>query len=144
NDQKLESPPPARVRIAISTDFLRSVPVESDKFRRLVGAMSKFLSSSYSLVYPPFDIWKEYFNGEPAEMQLFSSAYVDEVIGRSLPRFLAQMAIMQPIDAEIRSSTAAELFSGGMPAFAGGAKKVGISEILNVAETLLVPEGKKK
>jgi hypothetical protein len=110
----------------------------------LVGASSKFLSSGYSLVYPPFDIWREYFNGQSAEMQLFSSAYVDKAIAGWLPSFLAQMAIMQPINAEIRSTTAFEMFGGGVPAFAGGSKKASISEILNLGETVFVPEGKKE
>ena len=144
DERKSESPLPGRFRITIFTDFLRSVPVLSDKFTHLVGASSKFLSSGYSFVYPPFDVWKEYFNGQPAEMQLFSSAYVDQAIAGWLPSFLAQMAIMQPINAEIRSTTAFEMFGGGVPAFAGGSKKASISEILNLGETVFVPEGKKE
>jgi hypothetical protein len=35
------------------------------------------------------------------------------------------------------------MFRGGVPAFAGGSEKVSISEILNLAETVFVPEGKK-
>src|SRR6516165_8261474 len=52
DERKSESPLPGRFRITIFTDFLRSVPVLSDKFTHLVGASSKFLSSGYSFVYP--------------------------------------------------------------------------------------------
>ena len=97
--------------------------------------MSKFECSGYSLVYPPYDIWKKYFKEKPAELQLFSSAYVDEAIAGWLSRFLAQIAIMQPINAEIRSTTAPEMFGGGEPAFAGGSKKANVDDILTVADT---------
>jgi hypothetical protein len=143
DEDRPESPQPGRFRITIFTDFLRSVPVQSDKFARSVGLMSKFLSSGYSLVYPPFDIWRKHFKGQPAEMQLFSSAYVYQDTAGWLSSFLAQMAIMQPINAEIRSTTAPEMFGGGVPAFAEGSKKGSISDILNLAETMFVPEGKK-
>ena len=77
-------------------------------------------------------------------MQLFSSAYVDEAIVGWLSEFLAQMAIMQPINAEIQSAKAPEIFGGGQPAFAGGSKRSNLGEILNVAEAIFVPEGKKE
>jgi hypothetical protein len=105
--------------------------------------ISKFECSGYSLVYPPSDIWKKYFKEKPAELQLFSSAYVDEAIAGWLSRFLAQMAIMQPINAEVQSTTAPEMFGGGEPAFAGGSKKANVDDILTVADTIFVPEGKK-
>jgi hypothetical protein len=135
---------PERFRIGVTTDYLRSVPVDNDKFVRMVGIMSKFLSSTYSMAYPPFDIWKEFFDAKPADMKLFSSAYVDEAIAGWLPTFLARMAIVQPINAEIQAKQASEMFGGGQPAFADSSKKSNISENLTVAQAIFGREGEKE
>jgi hypothetical protein len=115
---------PDAIRIWITTDYLRSVPVENVDFVRWVGLTSKFLCSGYSLVHPPPDIWREFFDNHPADLTLFSSAYIDEHTAGWLPAFLARMAIMQPINAEIRSTEAPKLFGGGEPAYAAGGKKI--------------------
>ncbi len=133
---------PGRFRIWITTDYLRSVPIENEKFVRLVGTMSKSFCPTYSLVYPPLECWKQYYDGKPADMRFFSSAYVYEDTAGWIPNFLAQMAVLQPINAERQSATP-ELFGGGEPAFANGKKNPTVSETLSLAETIFVPEGKK-
>jgi hypothetical protein len=134
---------PDRIRISISTDYLRSVPVENVDFVRRVAVESKFLCSGYSLVYPPPDVWREFFDNRPAELELFSSAYVDRNTAGWLPAFLARLAIMQPINAELQSTAAPEMLGGGEPAYAGGEKKDRISDILAAAEEILVPAVQK-
>lgn len=131
-----------RFRISISTDLLKSAPVEDQKFVDWVSTWSHFLSSTYSLVYPPAEVWREYFNGKPASMSMFSSVYVDQNLSGWLPRLFAQMAIMQPIDAEIRAEKFPELGGSGSPAFADGSKKMIYDEILDVAEAIYVPVGR--
>jgi hypothetical protein len=120
---------------------LRAVPIENADFVVKVGLMSKFLSSGYSLVYVPHEIRRKYGENKPAELYLFSSAYVDQNTAGWLPRFLAHMALMQPISAEIRATASPE-FLGGKPAYASGEKSASISDILLAAETILVPAGK--
>jgi hypothetical protein len=134
---------PERMCICITTDYLRSVPVESADFVRRVALESRFLCSGYSLVYPPLDIWREYFDNRPANLELFSSAYVDRHTAGWLPGFLARMAIMQPINAENQSAAAPAMFGGGEPAYAGGEKKARISAMLFSTETVLAQEGQK-
>jgi hypothetical protein len=133
---------PDRIRIWITTDFLRSVPVESSEFVHLVGLISKFECTGNSLVYPPLHIWRAFFDNHPAELHLFSSAYVDQHTAGWLPGFLARMAIMQPINAEIRSTTQSKML-GGEPAYVGREKRDRVSGMLFVAEHVLVPEGRK-
>jgi hypothetical protein len=99
---------PDRIRIWITTDFLRSVPVESSEFVHLVGLISKFECTGNSLVYPPLHIWRAFFDNQ-AELHLFSSAYVDQHTAGWLPGCLARMAIMQPINAVAASSNAARI-----------------------------------
>jgi hypothetical protein len=134
---------PDRIRIWIATDFLRSVPVESGTFVHLLGASSKFLCAGSSVVYPPLEVWKKYFDNHPANVEFFSSAYVDQHTAGWLPEFLAQTAIMQPINAEIQSTNAPKIYGGGEPAYADGQKKDRVSDMLFVAEHVLVPEGRK-
>jgi hypothetical protein len=132
-----------RVRLWITTDFLQNVPVEKKGFRRLLGASAHFMTSTYSLVYPPEPIWKEYYGGQGAELSLFSTSYISQQTISWLPRFMAQMTIMQPIDAEIRSKTAPGMFGGGTPAYATGARAPECDEILEVASSIYVPHGLK-
>jgi hypothetical protein len=136
---------PERIRIWITTDYLRSIPIEDANFVRFVGLMSGIDCSGYSLVYPPLDVWKKYFDNRPAELEFFSSAYVDQHTAGWLPGFLAQIAIMQPINAEIRSKKAHSMYGGGEPAYAGGGKKdpISLSPMLSVTEHILAPEGQK-
>ena len=68
---------------------------------------------------------------------------MDENLAGGLPRFLAQMAIMQPIEAEVRSTAALEVFGGGEPAYADGDKKDRISGMLFIARDVFAPEGRK-
>jgi hypothetical protein len=134
---------PDRIRIWITTDYLRSVPVENADFVRSVGLMSEIECCGYSLAYPPLDVWKKYFDNRPAELELFSSAYVDQHTAGWLPGFLALIAIIQPINAEIRSTAGQLMFGGGEPAYATGEKKDRVSPMLSVAEHFWAPEGQK-
>src|SRR5262245_39366311 len=63
---------PKRIRIWITTDYLRLVPVETVDFVRNVALASTFLCAGSSVVYPPPDIWRKYFDNHPAGLTLFS------------------------------------------------------------------------
>jgi len=134
---------PKRIRIGITTDYLRSVPVESVDFVRNAALASSFLCAGSSVVYPPPDIWRKYFDNHPADLTLFSSAYVDQSTVGWLAKFLARMAIMQPTNAELQSTVAPKVFGGGEPAYAHGEKKDRVSGILFIARDVLIPDGQK-
>ena len=133
-----------RFRLSVETEYLRSVPVEDPNFVRLVGMSSLSLTSTYSLVYPPADVWKQYSDGESANMSMFSSVYVDQNTIGWLPRFFARMAILQPINAEIHAVNSPKLFGGGMPAFIDKKQRECCDTMLNVARDIYVPEGRKQ
>jgi hypothetical protein len=122
---------------------LRDVPIQNEAFCRLMGATAQFDTSTYSLVYPPNEIWKKYGGGESANLSLFSSAYISEETASWLPRFVAQMAIMQPINAEIRSAQWPEIFGSGTPAYAKGQKAPANDDILEVANVVYQPAGSR-
>src|ERR1700688_686477 len=53
-----------RWRVSVETDFLASVPIEDIKFIELTAALSGVMTSTYSMQYPPAEIWKETSKGE--------------------------------------------------------------------------------
>jgi hypothetical protein len=61
-----------------------------------------------------------------------------------LPRFFAQMTIMQPIDAERIGDKWTKVLSGGRPAFELGHRRQQIDNILDVADQVFVPAGAQK
>ncbi len=132
-----------RFCIIVGTRYRRSAPVHDPKFVRTVGMMSSFLCPTYSLVYPPSDIARTEMAGITPAISLFASAYIDAELARYLPRLLAQMSIMQPINAEIQSSMSSKTFLGAIPDFVGGSKKEATNEILEFAGVIIAPEGRK-
>jgi hypothetical protein len=132
-----------RIRLSVETELLNDIPVEKQAFRNLVGATSLFITSSYSLVYPPADVWEKFGGGAPAPLTMFSSAYISEELLGWLPAFFAQLAVMQPIDAEMRSAMLPKILGAGEPAFAAGTKKQTYDDILEVAGTVYAPAGEQ-
>lgn len=130
------------LRIAINTDYRRSVPVDSEQFVRLTGVSAALCCPTYSWVYPPAEVAKEFYGSHPTDMHLFASAYIDEHTKEWLPAFLARMSIMQPINAEIHSDMPSDIFCGAQPHFAGGSKAKTINGVLNAVRDVFVPAGK--
>jgi hypothetical protein len=138
-----EIEPKERWRITVRTDFLTSVSVEDPKFVGMAAVNSRFLTSTYSMDYPPAEIWKAHWNGEPAKLSFFSSIYVYAGTVGWLPRFFAREAIIQVVNAEIYSSGASELLFSGEPNFRPSGKNDNPDPILEVVETVYKPEGEK-
>jgi hypothetical protein len=112
-----------RTRITIATDFLRTLPVSDPSFVRLAGNLPQHHCLMYALVYPPHDVTDNSADGHMGEMRFHASAYVDENLVGWLPSFLAQMSIMQPIDAEMLSDDASKFFGFGQPTLAGASRR---------------------
>src|SRR6516162_7541763 len=66
-----------RWRVSVETDFLASVSIKDAKFINLV-ASSSWMTSTYSIQYPPTKILKkwEYSDSDETKLSLFSSVYV--------------------------------------------------------------------
>jgi hypothetical protein len=131
-----------RFRITISTEYLRSVPVHDHTFVEEAGVVAGMFSPTYSQVYPPSELVKTHFNGRPADMELFSSAYVYDDTVEWISGFLARMSIMQPINAEILSR-GEKLVGSGTPALVNGSIRPTVNGVLNIHRDLLIPEGKE-
>jgi hypothetical protein len=127
---------PVRYRITITTDFLRSMPVHDPAFVARADIFAHALCPTYSPVYPPSEVVKRYFKGKPADLQLFGSAYIDEITAPWLTGFLARMSILQPIFAEHVSESMQQQFGSGTPAFAGSSKRANPHGVLNVDDDI--------
>lgn len=130
------------VQLSVTTRLIADFPFKSSRAVELVNVMAPWLTSTYSLVYPP-QAFLEAFNAPdgPCDLELFSSVYIDPNLLGWLPNFFAQMAIMQPIDAELRGYRLPEMLGGGQPAFEDGHKREELDAILEVADQFLAPAG---
>ena len=131
-----------RWRISVSTDFLASVPIEDMKFVEVTAALSGVMTSTYSMQYPPAEIWQSHSNGEQPKLSLFSSVYVDREVVQWLPRFLAQEALVQVTNAEIKSVPTSEAI-GGTPDLRPSGRNENPDEMLEVLSKIYVIEGQK-
>ena len=130
------------IRLSIETKVVSDFPCTNMKVCDTLNLMAPLMSSTYSLVYPPAIFLRSRDIGEESyDLSLFSSVYIDENLAGWLPRFFAQMAIMQPIDAEIRGHKLPELLGGGRPGFALEHKKQNLDGILEVADQVYAPAG---
>jgi hypothetical protein len=133
-DERKSQPP--RYRISITTDFIRSVPVHDPAFVRKAGVFAGSLCPTYSPVFPPSEVVKKYFDGQPIDMQLFGSAYVDETTAPWLVGFLARVSIIQPSFAERVSEPMRDEFGVGVPAFAAAARRADPHGVLQIDHVL--------
>jgi hypothetical protein len=132
-----------RWRISVETDFLQSVPIEDMKFIELTASRSGVLASTYSMQYPPVEIWKKHPNRKNPKLSLFSSVYVDPELVHWLSTFLAREAIVEVTDAEMQSLQMSEVV-GGKPDFVPSGRNKHPDEILGILNGIYVPEGKKR
>jgi hypothetical protein len=141
-DARKLSDPPA-VRITVSTDYRRWVPVRDRQFVELAGYSANMCCSTYSWVYPPRDIADEFFAGHSTDLDLFASVYITEATSRWLPTLFAHMALLQPINAEIQAGMGGFVFGDAEPALARRPKVTNVNEILNAVRDAIAPQGQK-
>lgn len=142
HEDEREAVGPPLLRVAVRTEFLRSVPVHDTPFILKAGLLAQTFSPTYSQVYPPSEVVRKYFDGRPADMDMFASAYVDEDNVEWMPGFLARMSIMQPINAELHSREV-QFDPCGTPALATGSLSASVDEALNVHHDGIIPQGKR-
>lgn len=130
------------IRLSVTTRFIDDFPSAESKSVEILNALLPSISSTYSVVYPPIDLQSKLQNiNKTTNLELFSSIYVDENLSGWLPHFFAQMALMQPIDAELRSHKLPSLLSGGHPSYQIGQKREAVDGILEVADQIIIPAG---
>jgi hypothetical protein len=107
--------------LSVKTDFLKDIPIESDLFLRFAGSMSGVLGATYAWVFPPAEIWNHHgVAGTRPQLWFANTAYLTAENAYWLPRFLAQMSIMQPIYARTAAVTSKAL-AGAAPNVSGSA-----------------------
>ena len=104
----------ARQRSAFGyRQILTDVPVADEKFVNIAAGTSRFCTSTYAWAYPPAEIWTEFAKtDEKPRLWLANTAYVRDDDLNWMPRFLAQMSIMQPINAQIQAANMQDLIGG--------------------------------
>jgi hypothetical protein len=95
------------------------------------------------MVYPPSEVAKAEMAGITPALCLFASIYVDAELAEWLPLLLAQMSLLQPINAEHECSISNDTFYGATPDFAHGAKKTSANDMLAFAEVIIRPKGQE-
>ncbi len=128
----------AQFRFAVTTEYLRSVPIKDQRFVRQAALMADFLFPTCAPVYRPVSQ-----DGTVGEMHLCSSMYFDESSAGVLSALLARLTILQPVYAELQSTKAPEMLGGGIAALADRTAEPTANSAMNVAETTIYPQGAK-
>jgi hypothetical protein len=112
--------------LSVKTDVLREIPIENDRFVESVGLTSGAVGSTYAWVFPPAEVWNHYGTaGTEPQLWFANTAYLTSDNAWWLPRFLARMSIVQPINARM----------AGLPeVLGGGAYNVSSSALLGRSE----------
>jgi hypothetical protein len=109
--------------LSVKTDFLKDIPLERDRFVRLASLSSGVFGTTHAWVFPPLEVWDHYRTpGATPQLWFANTAYLTAENAWWLPRWLADMSIMQPINAQ--------LASGMTEALGGGVLNVSSPELL--------------
>jgi hypothetical protein len=131
-----------QLKVVVSTDFLKDVAIESDRFAEWVAATGAYTTSTYGLVYPSLD------TGGPTpasrSLRLSSTAYVTRETFASMPDLLAHCALIQPINAQLYASMMSEVLGSGKPDTSRPAdlSHLEFDEMLDVVANVYVPHGR--
>jgi hypothetical protein len=131
---------PDRWKLSVRTKYLQDVPIDNPSFETAMSGLGMF-ASSYSLVQGPRRArGRQEGDEDSADLFLFSSVYIDANLFDSLPQVFGALAILQPIDAEIRAIGHAELV-GAEPAYGPRGKVQEHDELLELVANLYAPAG---
>jgi hypothetical protein len=99
--------------LSVRTDFLKDIPVKNERFVRFAGAISAIDAITYAWVFPPAEVWDRLSaTGSKPQLWFANTAYLTSENAWWLPRFLADMSIMQPINARKAASLQKALGGG--------------------------------
>jgi hypothetical protein len=137
---------PGTWRLLVKTDCLKDVPVSERHFKLLAPTVSRFLAPTFAWAYAPEEAWRRRELEEKPKLWFVSCAYLDERNAGWVPTFLAQMSIMQPINAQIQAAFLVDMLKGGAPDVSRPEHlaHAGPHGILSLAEHVFVPLGQEK
>ena len=103
-------------KVLIRTNFLKNISIDNNRIELLIATISRFSTSTYAWVYPTQNFWKHFEATQNSlNLWLSSSAYIDENNLGWMTDFLANTSIIQPINAQLQSSSLPELLGCGAP-----------------------------
>lgn len=130
-------------RVWVETDVARGVDVRNPLVRTLLSGAA-MTSPTYACVVTPSEVVEKYALPDDGNLKFHSSVYVSPETKEWLPRFFAQLAILQPIDAERLGSPELTGMLEAKPNLSGPRFECGdhtFDDILNVGEHVLRPMG---
>jgi hypothetical protein len=130
---------PGRWKLSVTTEYLRDVPIDDPTFELVASGLGLF-ASSYCSVRVPRAAGTAQKGEHRDDLSLFSSVYIDANLFVSLPQVFGALAILQPIDAEIRAEGHAEMV-GAEPAYGVSGKVREHDELLELVANLYAPTG---
>jgi hypothetical protein len=129
-------------RLTVETELIRSPSIDDSTFEGGFASMAPYITPTYSLVYPPHEVWKKCLDRRPRTVSFFNSAYVKSETAPGLLKFFPQLALLQPIHAELLAEDVARQFEEA-PAFVGSGRTLARDEVLGWALDLYRREGAK-
>lgn len=127
-----------RWRLSVATGFVDGVDAADPNVAKFAALFGRF--SPASLVFTPVVGRRRPGREGPSDLYLFSSVYVAPELLGWLPTFLARMALMQPVNAEIQAEFQAETL-GGRPSFGPNGKVSELDGVLDVVSNIYAPAG---
>ena len=137
------------VRIRIDTDFIRGLALHDGAISSLLANMAHFHTSTYAWVYTPTDLHSTLKDQAPTgfdltRLWLSTTGYIREETSGWLPEFLARMAVLQPINAQIQSEDLSRMLKAEPDASSDpAALQAGFDEILGVLGQFIIPAGQE-
>lgn len=138
------------IRMRIDTDFIRKLDVRSESVATLLGAMAYLYTSTYAWLYLPTSVQDEFEEKLPIDLDvsrvwLSSTAYVRPETSGWLPEFVAKMALLQPINAQIQAGRLAQALQAEAEVSSDPSDPhAPLDDILGVLEGVYAPIGKER
>lgn len=131
-------------RVSVRTAVLKGVDLADPERKTLVGQFGS-LSPSYAWVYTPREVLEKYEMEDDGTIEFQSSVYVRYDNVEWVPAFLGRMALLQAIDAHDRGELTARMLRAQLDTSgpSGAASADFVDDILGVAGSLYLPDGKK-
>ena len=137
------------VRLRIDTDFIRGIDLSSEAITLLLASTAHLYTSGYAWVYLPPELENMFRRALPEEFDpsllwLSTTAYIREETAGWLPQFVARMAILQPISAQIQAGGLAGLLHAEPNASSDPSNpQAPLDQILNVLGEVIAPTGEE-
>jgi hypothetical protein len=99
--------------LSVKTEFLKDVPLADGRFIQFATLQSR-LGSTYAWVYPPAEVFEHFGKrSDTPRLWFANTVYLTAENAFWIPRFLANMSIMQPIDAHLLAASKPASLGGG-------------------------------